>query len=98
MAAISKFTINSSSRTKLTGDSSGEHGVKNEGPYPVALQYKNDADSGAITALSAGYVMILAPGETVYMHAEDGSTSADDLCATCIVDSQTSTVRIWSAY
>ncbi len=98
MSVISKFSVNSSGRTKLIGDAAGIFGVKNEGPFPAALQYKNDADSGAITSLSAGYVFVLDVGETVYMHLEDGSGSADDLCATCIVDSNTTSIRVWSAY
>lgn len=100
VASIQRVTVNYSSRTKLTGDIAGSHGIKNEGSFPAALQYKNDSDSGAIvgTIVPAGYVYVLAPGETIYMHLEDGSGAEDDLCASCIIDSNTTTIRIWSAF
>jgi hypothetical protein len=101
MATILRYTVNSSSRTKLNGESSapGNYGVRNEGPYPVALQYKNDADTNPVSTNSGpSSVLILSPGERIYIHLEDGTGAADDLCATCTVDSVTSTVRVWSAF
>ena len=100
MASIQRITVNYTTRTKITGDVAGLHGIKNEGSFPTALQYKNDADTVAIvgTVVPSGYVYVLAPGETVYMHLEDGSGAADDLCASCIIDSNTTIIRVWSAY
>lgn len=101
MASILHYSIGSSTRTKISGElyAAGLYGVRNEGPYPAALQYKNDADTSAVSANSGpGSVLILDVGEVIYIHLEDGSTSADDLCASCVVDSVTTNIRIWSAF